>query len=74
MVLTLREPFVVPNWPIFKALSDLREAKISQHGLKMGSFHLFVDQNSPKVSLDKCIFDPFLTHFLSQNITFQGIL
>ena len=36
------EPFVVPNWPIFKALSALRGAKIAQHGLKMGSFHLFV--------------------------------
>ena len=36
------EPFLVPNWPIFKALSALREAEIVQHGLKMGSFHLFV--------------------------------
>ena len=36
------EPFVVPNWPIFKALSALRRAKIAEHGLKMGSFHLFV--------------------------------
>ena len=30
------EPFVVPNWPIFKALLALRGAKIAQHGLKMG--------------------------------------
>ena len=36
------EPIVVPNWPIFKALSDLRGAKTAQLGLKMGSFHLFV--------------------------------
>ena len=36
------EPFVVPNWPIFKAPSDLRRAKIAQRGLKMDSFHLFV--------------------------------
>ena len=34
------EPFVVPNQPIFKAL--LRGAKIARHGLKIGSFHLFV--------------------------------
>ena len=27
---------------IFKALSALRGAKVAQHGLKMGSFHLFV--------------------------------
>ena len=33
---------MVLNWPIFKALSALREAKVAQHGLKMGSFHLFV--------------------------------
>ena len=36
------EPFVVPKWPIFKALSALRGAEIAQHGLKMGPFHLFV--------------------------------
>ena len=33
---------MIPNWPIFKALSDLREAEIAQHGLKMGSLQLFV--------------------------------
>ena len=49
------EPFAVPKWPIFKALSALRGAKIAQHGLKMGSFHLFVPI-SPKVSLKKHIF------------------
>ena len=27
---------MVPNWPIFKALSALRGAKIAPHGLKMG--------------------------------------
>ena len=36
------ELIVVPNWPIFKALSALRASKIAQHALKMGSFHLFV--------------------------------
>ena len=36
------EPFVVPNWPIFKALAALRAAKIAQHALNMGSFHLCV--------------------------------
>ena len=33
---------MVPNSPIFKALSALRGVKTAQHGLKMGSFHLFV--------------------------------
>ena len=44
MVLTrfVCEPFVVPNYSIFKALSALRGAKIAQHGLKMGPFHLLV--------------------------------
>ena len=36
------EPFVVPIWPIFKALLGLERAKIAQYGPKMGSFHLFV--------------------------------
>ena len=40
--LAVLDPFVVPNWPIFEALSALRGAKCAQHGLKMGSFHLFV--------------------------------
>ena len=39
------EPFVVPKWPIFKALSASRGAKFAQHGLKMDSFHLFVPPN-----------------------------
>ena len=42
MVLTRFEPFLAPNWPTFKALSTLSGAKIAQHGLKMGSFYLFV--------------------------------
>ena len=36
------EPFVVPNGPIFKALSALGGAEVAHHGLKMGSFHFFV--------------------------------
>ena len=42
---------MVPNWPIFKALSALRG-------------------NSPKVYVEKHIFDPFLTDFWSQNSPF----
>ena len=30
------EPFVVPNWPIFKAFWAFKGAKIAQHGLNMG--------------------------------------
>ena len=63
------EPFVILNGPIFKALSALRGAKIAQRGLKMGSFHLFVHPNSPKVSLEKHIFDSFLTNFWSQGMS-----
>ena len=33
---------MVLNWPIAKALLALGGAKIAQHRLKMGSFHLFV--------------------------------
>ena len=42
MVLTHFEPILVPNWPIFKALSALRRAKNAQHVLKMDSLQLFV--------------------------------
>ena len=36
------EPFVVPNWSSFKALSAFRMAKIAQHGLNTGSLRLFM--------------------------------
>ena len=45
-----------------------------QNGLKMGSFHPFVHPKWSTMSLEKCVFDPFLTHFWSQNSPFQGIL
>ena len=54
-----------PKWPIFKALSALRGAKIAQHGLKMDSFHLFVHPKYSKGIFGKTHFDPFLTDFLS---------
>ena len=54
------EPFVVPNWPIFKALSALRGAKIAQHGLKMGSFPLFVH---PQIVQKYLWENTFLIHF-----------
>ena len=40
-----------------------------QNGLKMGSYHPFVH---PKWCLEKCVFDPFLTLFWSQNSPFSG--
>ena len=65
------EPFVVPKWPIFKALSALRGANIAQHGLKMGSFHSFVHpQIVQKYLWKNTFFDPFLTDFWSQNSPF----
>ena len=59
---------MVPNWPIFKALSPLRGGKIAQHGLKKRPHSTCLcSPNSPKVSLEKHIFDPFLTDFWFQN-------
>ena len=46
-------------------------------GLKMGSFHLFRHPKWSWIIFGKTIFDPFLTHFLSQNSPFSrhfGIL
>ena len=62
---------MVPKWPIFKALSALRWAKIAQHALKMDSFHLFVHPKWSKGIFGKPHFDPFLTDFSSQNSPFS---
>ena len=62
---------MVPDWPIFKALSALRGAKMAQHGLKMGSFHLFRHPEWSKSIFGKHIFDPFLSDFWSQNSPFS---
>ena len=62
------EPFVVPNWPFFKALSALRGPKIAQHGLIP---LVCAPPNSPKVSLEKHNFDPFLTDFWTQSSPFS---
>ena len=42
-----------------------------QNGLKMGSFHPLVHPKGLGWGLEKCVFDPFLTHFLSQNSPFS---
>ena len=45
--------------------------KCPQNGLKMGSFHLLVHPEWSRMILEKCVFDPFLTHFWSQNSPFS---
>ena len=43
-----------------------------QNGLKMGSFHPFVNPKWSRMRFwKKCVFDPFLTHFWSQNSPFS---
>ena len=42
-----------------------------QNGLKMGSFHPFVHPKCSRMRFGKCVFDPFLTHFWSQNSPFS---
>ena len=55
---------MVPNWPIFKAFWAFKGAKIAQHGLNMGSFHLCVHPKWSKSIFGKTdcssIFDCFL--------------
>ena len=41
------------------------------NGLKKGSFHLFVHPKWSRIIMEKHVFDPFLTHFLSQNNPFS---
>ena len=54
---------MVPKWLVFKALLDLRGDKIAQNGLRIGSFHLFVQPKWSKIIFRKTkfspIFDPF---------------
>ena len=59
---------MVAHWPIFKALSPLRAAKIAPHGAHST---FLCTPNSPKVCLEKPIFDLFLTNFWSQNSPFS---
>ena len=51
---------MVTNRPISKAVWGLRGAKIAQHGLKMGSFHLFVH---PEIVQKSLWGNPFLIYF-----------
>ena len=44
---------------------------MARNGLKKGSFHLFRHPNGLGSFLEKNIFDPFLTHFWSQNNPFS---
>ena len=46
-------------------------AKLGQNGLKTGSKHLFEHPKWSGSLLEKRGFDPFLTHFWSQNGTFS---
>ena len=65
------EPFVVPKWPIFKALSALRGAKNVQHGLRNGGFHLFVHPKWSKSIFGKTHYWPLFTNFWSQKKLFS---
>ena len=49
-------PFLVANWPIFKAFWDFGGAKMACNGLKMGPFPLFVHPKWPRIIFGK-------THF-----------
>ena len=60
------DAFLVPKWPIFKALFNFRSAKMGQYGLKVGSFHLSLHPKWSWVILGKHVFDPFLTYFQFQ--------
>ena len=63
---------MVPNWPIFRALSALREGpKLLNMGSKWAQSTCLCSSNSPKESLEKHIFIPFLTGFWSQNSPFS---
>ena len=49
-------PFLVANWPIFKAFCDFGVATMACNGLKMGSFPLLVHPKWSRIIFGK-------THF-----------
>ena len=59
------------NSPFSKAFCDFGWAKMACNGLKMGSFHLFRHPKWSRIIFGTHIFDPFWTHFLSQNSPFS---
>ena len=59
-MLLFYKTLLVPQWLIFKAFWDTREAEMAQNWLKMDTFHLFVDPKCSKIKLEKRVFDPFL--------------
>ena len=66
---------LVPKYPIFKAFCDFGGAKMACNGLKVGSkwahFPCLGTPNGPGSFLENHIFEPFGTHFWSQNCPFS---
>ena len=69
--LTLFYPFLAKKQTLFKAFLDFVCAKTCQHGLKQDRNNCLNIPNGPKTLLEKDIFDPFLTHFWSQDGPFS---
>ena len=61
----------ITTWPTFKAFWTSEGPKWAQNGLKTGSFYPFVHAKWSTMRFGKCVFDPFLTHFWSQNSPFS---
>ena len=62
---------LVSKQPISKAFCGFAGAKMLGKGLKKGSFHFFRHPKRSRIFVGKTHFDPFLTHFLSQNSPFS---
>ena len=65
------DPLLVAKRPIFKAFWDFHGPKPVQMGPKWAKNTCLSIPNGPGSLLENCVFDPFLTHFWSQNSPFS---
>ena len=68
--LTHFEPIFGPKWPLFKAFWDFPCGKRVPTGSKLAKNTCLSIPSGAGSLLEKCVFDPFLTHFPPQNNPF----
>ena len=71
VVLTIFHPFVLPKRPLFKEYWDFHGPKPVQMGSKWAKNTCPSIPKGAGSLLEQCVFDPFLTHFWSQNGPFS---
>ena len=63
--------FCPQNGPFSRLFGTLEGPKCPETGSKWAGFTCLCTPNEPRSLLEKCVFDPFLTHFWPQNCPFS---